>query len=279
MSLVSQVLGYVPFLWLIVSLAIVYIVFKFLLMLSKRALLKKARTKKQKSNIEIFARIVQYLFILILILFAIFSFGGDLTGFGLAAGLFSAALGWALQKPITGIAAWILMVVKRPFDIGDRIIIGNVRGDVDDISLTHIYLKETGGIVGGEENSGRIVMVPNSIMFEQNIINYTLQDVFTLSEVVVSITYESNLEKAREIALKAANKYTKDFQAKKNPYIRNFFQANGVNVHVRYFVPAKNIQKVSSDVTAEIHREVSKARDVEFAYPHTEVLLSKKKKK
>lgn len=266
-----------PILRTIVMLIILIVIFNILLISIKRKLLKRARTKKQISNIEIFSRIFKYIFLLILIISAIFSYTGSWTGLGLTMGLMSAALGWALQKPITGIAAWIMVVTRRPFEIGDRVIIGSVRGDVTDISLTHIYIQEIGGIVAGEENSGRVIMVPNSILFEQNIINYTSIDEYVLDQVVVSVTYESDLDKAIGIVLESAKKYTKEFDLKKQPYVRTYFQPSGLGVHVRYFSPAKRLQEISSNITKEIFDRIMKTKGVEIAYPHTEVLFREKK--
>jgi len=241
--------------------------------------LKKAKTKKQISNIEIFSKVSHYVLFLILLIFGFFSYAGSWAGLGIGIGLLTAALGWALQKPITGIAGWIMVVVRRPFDIGDRVIIGSVRGDVADITLTHIYLKEIGGIVKGEENSGRVIMVPNSILFEQNIINYTQQDEYILDQVTVTVTHESNLDKAIEIALGSARKHTGDVikATSKKPYIRTYFQPNGIDVHVRYYSPAKNIQEVSSKVTKEIFDRIMKTKSVRISYPHTEILFRGKK--
>ena len=268
----------IPLFRTIAALVILIIVFNFILSVAKKNLLQRAKTKKQISNVQIFSKIFRYVFFLIIILFAIFTYSGSWTSLGLMVGLLSAALGWALQKPITGIAAWIMVVTRRPFEIGDRIIIGAVRGDVLDVTLTHVYLKEIGGTVPGEENSGRTIMVPNSILFEQNIINYTLQDEYILSEVIVAVTYESNLDKAIKIAKEAATKITKDFieHVKRKPYIQTSFQPSGIDVHVKYFVPATRVQEISSSITKEIYDRIMKAKRVEIAYPHTEVLFRKK---
>lgn len=267
----------IPLIRSVVTVVFAIVIFNLILSLIKKGLLKKVRTKKQISNVEIFSRILKYIFFVFVILFAIFSYVGSLTGLGIGIGLFSAALGWALQKPITGIAAWIMVVTRRPFEIGDRIIIGDVRGDVVDISLTHIYLNEIGGTVKGEENSGRVIMVPNSILFEQNITNYTSQNEYILDQVTVTVTYESNLEKAIKIALVAAVKYTKDSMSATNtkPYIRTYFDPSGMNVIVRYYSFAKKIQEVSSDISREIYYQIKKTKSVRIAYPHTEVILRK----
>lgn len=270
---------FVPILRTIIIVIILIVVFNIIFSFIKKNLLKRAKTKKQISNVKIFSRIFKYAFLLILIIFAIFTYTGSLAGLGLTVGLLSAALGFALQKPITGIAGWVMVVLKRPFEIGDRIIIGNVRGDVVDITLTHICIAEIGGIVAGEEISGRIVMVPNSSLFEQNIINYTSEDEYILDQVTVAITYESNVDKAMEIALESAKIHTKETIAavKKKPYVRTFFQPNGINVSVRYHSPAKKLQEISSTVTKEMYDRIMKTKDVEIAYPHMEVIFRKKK--
>ncbi|MBR9691560.1 mechanosensitive ion channel family protein [Candidatus Woesearchaeota archaeon] len=268
----------IPLFRTLITLIIFLVLFNLTLNAIKRALLRRAKTKHQTSNIKIFSRIAKYGAFLTLVIFAIFTYAGSWTGLGLSVGLFSAALGWALQRPITGIAGWMMVVIKRPFDIGDRIIIGKVRGDVIDITLTHVYIQEIGGIVGGEENSGRVVMVPNSKLFEQDIINYTLEDEYILSQVAVTITFESNLDKAIKIALDSTKKFTKelDKEHEKKPYVRTYFDAKGMNVRVRFFTPAKQIQEFTSNVSKEIFTNFMKAKDVEIAYPHTEILYRKK---
>ncbi len=73
-----------------------------------------------------------------------------------------------------------MVVTKRPFDIGDRIIIGDIKGDIVDINLSHIRMLEVGGLTEDEEVSARIVMVPNWMLFEKNIIDYTLDNDYVI---------------------------------------------------------------------------------------------------
>jgi small-conductance mechanosensitive channel len=67
--------------------------------------------------------------------------------------------------------------------------------------MTHIFLNEVGGTILGDEKSGRTVMIPTSIIFEEKVTNYTEKNDYILDEVNTTITYESDLDKA-EIIIK-----------------------------------------------------------------------------
>jgi small-conductance mechanosensitive channel len=241
-------------------------------------LMKKAKTKKQRSNIRIFGQLSRYTLSLLVIILAILTTSGAWSSFGVFLGLLSAAIGFALQQPITGVAAWIMVVTKRPFDIGDRIIIGDVKGDVVDFNLTHVHVMEIGGLITDEENSGRIIMVPNWMLFEKNIINYTSNNDFVLHSVIVNVTYESNLDRAIEIADLSARKFLAGTISTSPgaPKVRVDFQASGIDVQVKYFSPARQLHEYSSKITKEIFDRINDAEDVEIAYPHTEVVFRKK---
>ncbi|AJF60650.1 MAG: mechanosensitive ion channel family protein [Candidatus Diapherotrites archaeon] len=259
-------------------LLVIYLVFTFALNKMKKTLIGKAKTKKQVSNVEIFSKLIRYTALFLLAIAVIFYYSGSITGIGLTFGLFSAALGFALQKPIAGIAAWAMVVTKRPFEIGDRIIIGNIKGDVSDITLTHIYIHEIGGTIGTETVSGRTIMVPNAVLFEQNIINYTFKDELVLSEVNTNVTYESNLKKAMKIVLTSAVIHTKEYSEKtdEEPEVRVLFLDSGIKISVQYFTHAKRLAETASNITQEIFDRISKADDVEIAYPHTQVVFTGK---
>lgn len=265
---------------LIFLVIIVLILFNLILSFVKRSLLRKAKTKGQISNIKVFTRILYVILVVLVVVVAFFSYIGSWTGLGVFAGLFTAVLGFALQKPITGVAAWIMVVLKRPFRVGDRIIIGDVKGEVYDITLTHIYIDEIGGSIDSDQLSGRNVMVPNHLIFENNIINYTLTHDYVLGEVAVGIAYESNLDKAMKIVREAADKFVKEYSKTVNREIsvRIKMEASSINVQVRFFAPVKIMQEVSSNITKEIYDRIKKESDVDIAYPHTEIIFKKKKR-
>jgi small-conductance mechanosensitive channel len=267
---------------LFLALVVLSFVLDFILGMVKRVVLRKTKAKKHITNVEHIAKAVKYAALALFLLFGIVSYTGGWSGFGISIGLFSAGLGLALQRPIMGIAAWIMIVTKRPFEIGDRISVqtpsGVVKGDVEDVSLTHVYIKETGGPLQGEDYSGRTVMIPNAIFFEQSVVNYTADDEFLLDEVFFTVTYDSNLDKAVHIVFNAAQKHTKDIieRSGKKPVVRLISQASGIDVIVRYYTDISNLFETSSRITKDITEQIQEARDVNIAYPHTEIIYKKR---
>ena len=263
---------------LISVIVILYIIYLFVAIAVKKVLSHSSRSKKQKANIVVFIHLIKYIFYIIGFLSIIFVLTGSLTGLGISAGLLSAAMGWALQRPITGVAAWFMVIVKKPFQIGDRILIGDTKGDVIEISLTHISLGEIGGTIASEEISGRVILIPNSILFEQKVINYTMQDEFILDEAATLISYESDLEHAKKICYDAADKFLeKELKDKKEkPIVRIFQHESGVHIKVRYKVRTSNRIEILSNINNEIITNISKTRDVNIAYPHVHIISKDK---
>jgi small-conductance mechanosensitive channel len=205
---------------------------------------------------------------------AVIAMSGSVKLLGLSSAFLGMMLGWSLQAPVTGIAAWLMIMVKRPFKVGDRIIIGGYVGDVTAITLTHVILNQVGGTIGGEERSGRGILIPTAILFSQVIINYTLEERYMLDEVPIRLTFDSDWDLAKEIFLKAAREVTNDVIADtgQQPFIRCEFFDAGMCVRLRYQVEAAKRQEVSSKICEFILREVKKHYDrVKFCYPHSVV--------
>jgi len=283
-SIYQNLQPYTNIITLIVIIIIAILVFSLILKLIKRSLLKRIKSKKQISNVSTFIDLLKFMFVIFLVIIVFSSYYGRWSDFGFIAGLLTVALGWALQKPISGVVAWLILTIKRPIHIGDRVVISDIKGDITNITLTHIFLDEVGGTITGEEKSGRTVMLPTSIIFEEEIINYTLRDDYILDEVTTAVTYESNLEKAEEIMIKAVEKIMKPFlddfpkRISKEAHNRLVFKDSGIDVTVRYFTIATIRNQIATDIRREIFNKIRNTKDVEIAYPHTEVLFREKEK-
>ena len=273
---------YFDLIQLAIFVIISIVIFSVVLQIIKRHLIKKVQGKKQVSNVIVFLDLLKFIFAIFLIISVVIAYHGNLGEIGFIVGLLTVALGWALQKPIAGVVAWLMIITRRPFNIGDRVLLSGIKGDISNITLTHIFLDEVGGTIEGEEKSGRTVMIPTSIIFDQQIVNYTEEDEYILDEVTTSITYESNLEKAEDLIKNSVNKIMKTYwenfpkNVLQEPRIRLKFKDSGIDVTVRYCTLANERNKISTDITREIFKNIKKTEEVEIAYPHTEVLLHKK---
>lgn len=268
---------FVPILEIIIICIVLIAFFKFILLFVKKRLLKRAKSKNHISTIKIFSRMINITVTWVIILFAFLSYFKSWAGIGVVAGLLTAAIGFALQKPITGIAAWIMIVIKRPFQVGDRISIGAIKGDVYDLSLTHVYIDEVGGNIDSEQHSGRNVLIPNYKLFEENIINHTLLHDFVLDEVNYTVKYDSNLDRAMEIGCLVAKEFAGEYSKKINNEIvsRVSMVENGMKIKVLFFAPVQQLSKVRSDITKKIYELISRDKNVALAYNRLDISMKK----
>jgi small-conductance mechanosensitive channel len=151
--------------------------------------------------------------------------------------------------------------------------VGDVRGNVVDITTGHIFLEEVGRY-GGEDLSGRVILIPNANLLDKDIINYSYQNDYVLGQVSFSVTYESDFDEAVRLVLQVANDHTKDFNkaAKKEAHYRMSFKDSGIEIQVRYHVPVSLAQKVATEISYDIHKVIKASSKVEMAYPHLEIL-------
>ena len=116
-------------------------------------------------------------------------------------GLVSAGMALALRDIIANIAGWLFIILRQPFRVGDRIQIGDFRGDVIDVNLFQFTIIEIGNRVDADQSTGRIIDIPNGLLMTQPIANYTKCFEFIWDEIPVLITHESNWKAAKQILM------------------------------------------------------------------------------
>lgn len=244
--------------------------------LSKRLILEALkRQNRSEFQIKQFTTMWKYVFMLVGIVFVVVSMSASLAAMGLTVAFVSMILGWSLQRPVTGVAAWLMVMIKKPFVIGDRIIIQGVRGDVLDISPTHILLGEVGGTIGGEESSNRGILIPNAVLFDQMVTNYAVSEEskYILTEASVRTSFASDYELAIETLVECARKVTADIIAEtgKDPVVRSEFFDSGIMMRLRYQTVAADRERISSQIVGEIVKAFGNSPKLGFAYPHAAV--------
>lgn len=192
---------------------------------------------------------------------------------GVVAGFAGMLLGWSLQAPVSGVAAWILVTLKRPFRVGDRVFFSSLGlvGDVKHVGMMYTVMDQVGGSVGSEEAIGRDILIPNAMLFNQVAINYTprAQASYILDEVVIRITFDSDWDAAEKILLEAAHTVTAHIikETGEQPYIRSDMWEYGILMRLRYLTMAKDRPRIVHEIIRHVFQAVQRNPKVDMAIP------------
>lgn len=113
-----------------------------------------------------------------------------------AFGVGSIIIGLAVQTPMKSFIAWIYIVVRQPFRVGDRIQIGEATGDVIDVGYLDTTLWEFGGhYISGDHPSGRVIKFPNEKVLDEIVYNYSWPLFpYIWNEIKFHVAYNADLE-------------------------------------------------------------------------------------
>lgn len=123
-------------------------------------------------------------------------------------GIISLILGLALQNPLSSFFAWIYILLRKPYEVGDRIKIGSSTGDVIDLGYFDTTLWEfRGDYLSGNHPSGRIIKFANSKIFDDYIYNYSWPLFpYIWNEISFYVSYESDLNFVSETTINVIKK-------------------------------------------------------------------------
>jgi len=200
-------------------------------------------------------------------------------------GLLTAGLAIALRDPLVHLAGWLFIIWRKPFQVGDRIQIGENSGDVIDIRIFQFTIMEIGNWVDSDQSTGRIIHIPNGKVFTDVQANYTTGFNYIWNEIPVLVTFESNWRMAKDILLKIINKHAEHlsseaqgkikeasrkfmiFYTKLTPIVYTSVRDSGVLLSIRYLCDPRKRRSSEHDIWEEILDEFSNHSDIDFAYP------------
>ena len=202
-------------------------------------------------------------------------------------GLVTAGIAIALKNLVESFAGWLFISWRRPFYVGDRIQVGDYRGDVIDIRVFKFTLMEIGNWVDAEQSTGRIIHIPNSMVITDVLANYSRGFQFIWHEIPVLITFESNWERAKSLLMGIANQHAEhltDDAAKKikeaskkfmifyttlKPTVYTSVKDSGVLLTIRYLIDPRRRRSSEQSIWESILHEFAQCSDIDFAYPTT----------
>jgi hypothetical protein len=196
---------------ILIAIIIFLIIFSFIL----KILLKKYI---KEENLYISNKIINIITILIIILTSLLFYMNNATYIITLLGFISAGIAIAMKDWFMNIFGWFVIMINGNIKVGDRIKIymqnGNVQivGDVIDITLTRIVIYEDVTYTTYHKNrrAGRVVFVPNNVIFNNPIFNYTHKRLATVWDGIdITLTFDSNYKKAAEIIKEILTNQTK----------------------------------------------------------------------
>ncbi len=238
-----------------------------------------ARQFQRQSVAQTALRLVRLSIVLLTIALGASVVGLRLGDIVLSVTVFSAVLGIVLAPIAGSIVNGLFILADQPYEIGDMIELDDGRrGFVDDITIryTKIFTLDN-----------TFLVVPNSSIREQLVTNFSAEDERVRQTLDIAITYESDLERARELIQRAAADI--DDVIEGGPDIRvgnaryparptvflNSFGDDGIILRLRYWVmrPYK-LPSVESDVADAVWSRFNEdTAELEFAYPHRHLVF------
>ncbi|UCF06139.1 MAG: mechanosensitive ion channel [bacterium] len=200
-------------------------------------------------------------------------------------GLLSAGLAIALRDPIMNFVGWIFILWRRPFSVGDRIQIGVHAGDVIDVRIFQFTLAEIRNWVDADQNTGRIIHVPNSKVFTEAQANFSKGFHYIWNEIPVLITFESDWKQAKQILQTIASEHAEELSGsaeqrvreaarrylmiftKLSPTVYTCVRDSGVLLTIRYLCEPRQRRETEQAIWEDVLDEFAKHDTIDFAYP------------
>jgi len=266
---------------LVVSFVSVFVLYFF-----RAAVLRgvEARTQNE-ANIYTWRKLSWYVFVFLsLVLVGRVWFTG-VSDFVTFFGFFIAGLVVVLNQPISSIAGWSYIVIRRPYIVGDRVRIGTMVGDVADIRLFATILSEVEGAEGAAMPTGRLIHVPNKAIMEESVINSSKGIGLLWNEIGVEVTFESDWKKAKAHLERIVANESRDKEARAKRQLRKVHRefkiklgnlmpevftsvtASGVHFGLRYLVDIGDRRDSEQRLWEDILTAFEAEDGIDFAYP------------
>ncbi|EDZ63548.1 mechanosensitive ion channel [Sulfurimonas gotlandica GD1] len=204
------------------------------------------------------ANFVRFLVVAIMAILALGKLGISIAPFIAALGAISLTAGLALQGSVSNFAAGIVLVLTKPFKIGDTITVHDVYGEVEDIKLSYTSLRN---------EDGEQITIPNKYMIGDVLVNSFS---YRVVEGNVGVAYDSDVEKAIS-TIKDVVLSQKDVSSENEPIVGvERFNDSSVDIAYRYWAPTKSFFKTQYDVNIKVLKALNSA-DITIPFPQREI--------
>jgi small-conductance mechanosensitive channel len=259
------------------AIAIVYLIFKFLLEGAIAKNIKDSRTRYS------FRKTIELLFISISFIVVLRIWIINPQALLVAYGLVAAGIAIALQDVFKNFAGALAIFLTNIYQVGDRIEINSKYGDVIDIGLFYTTLLEIKEWVSGDQATGRLSIIPNGLALSSAVNNYTKDHSFIWDEIQIPITYKSDWKEAIKIIVDIAKKESKTATQKAEQEIRRLEESyylskrniepavfvsltdNWIMIYVRYITDVRERRLIQNQISEQILEVLGQVENINIA--------------
>lgn len=196
----------------------------------------------------------------VLVMLIASSFGVDTTSVVALVGSAGLAAGLALQGSLANFAGGVLLLMVRPFKVGDYIVQGDLEGTVSEIQMIYTYLLTP---------DNRKVVIPNGKLADNSLINVTAQEKRRL-DIDVGISYTADLKKAKEAGMKLLEREERVLKEEEHMVVVSELADSAVILKLRFWVKPEDYWNVKWDMTEEVKLAFD-AEGIEIPYQQVDV--------
>lgn len=191
-------------------------------------------------------------------LFALSTLGIDLTAFAVFSGALGVGIGFGLQRIAANFISGIILLTERAINVGDMVEINQVSGIVRYTAARYTLI---------EIGDSREVMIPNETFISQPVINWTLSNTRGILRMTIPVSYNSDLDLAREIMLTAAREHPRCMQQPPPTCLLQGFTDTSINFILSVWIGDIREKRLTtqSDIQLTIWR---KFRENGIGIPH-----------
>ena len=249
----------------IVIALLIFYVGKFVISLVVRALRKVMRKQEVDKTLETFVcNLVRVALMVVVVIAAIGALGIQTTSFIAIFGAAGLAVGLALQGSLSNFAAGVLIVLFRPYRVGDFIEAAGIAGAVEQVQILTTVLR-TG--------DNKRIIVPNGQIMDSIITNYSANDTRRV-DMVVGVSYSDDLDKVRATIQELINAEERILDDPAPTIAVSELADSSVNFVVRPWVKTADYWAVMFDLTEAIKKRFDQ-EGISFPFPQQDVHLYK----
>ena len=229
---------------------------------------------------------IGYAYAVLLVFLGLALFADALAGFGTILGLVLAGIAVALQDILKSVVGWLYISTRSSgVQIGSRVEVDGMTGDVIDIGVLKITLLEIGNLVYGRQSTGRLVTVPNYRILSEAVLISASVNPFVWQELKLEVTYESDWERAEKIMCEIAGavhaelgpEVERGFRRMERHYAFKYgtltpivyvtIAASGVELTLRFLTHVRRRRGSMDRISRQILAAFACEPTVELAYP------------